>query len=123
MALSINDYERLIEAGFIDSEIQAFSESKDPSGHDQPPINLNEPVWQQTMQTRRNWIDSMRDQGYEEEYIMVMIRDYYRRSKKRSPWDFIKSEYPKVVGKKVDFQTAMAKRRTKGLNKIVRRDY
>lgn len=93
MTLSFDDAARLRDAGFNEWEIQQLSQAHTPTGIDQPPVDLNAPAWQRTMQSRRDWIGDKRTAGWREEDIDAEIMAYYARSPKRNPFDFLKAEY------------------------------
>lgn len=104
MTISQRDAERLHQAGFLVTEIEALSVAKMPDGKDQPPINLDSPAWQAVLQSRSSWRDRLVQKGWDEEGITNEIRDYYRKDDRRSPWDFLKAEYRPQ--KKVDYLEA-----------------
>lgn len=103
MTISFEDGERLKAAGFLDWEVGKFAEAVLVDGQPQPNINLNSPVWQRVIESRRNWIDDQAARGSTSEEIATTIMDYYGRGAKRSPFDFLKAEYKPV--KKRDFWT------------------
>jgi hypothetical protein len=91
--LNYDDAEKLKAAGFTDWEIDQLSQSKTPSGQDQPPIDLNDKPWIATINSRREWRDIRADEGYNDSEINNAINRYYQRDPNRSPWDFLKAEY------------------------------
>jgi hypothetical protein len=101
LSISFEDGERLRAAGFLEWEIEKIAEGTLPDGSPQPPINLNSPVWQRVTESRRNWVDDKIARGWSEADINTNIMDYYVRSPKRTPFDFVKAEYKPV--KKRDF--------------------
>ena len=62
--LSENDGRRLRRAGFTNREINIFAQAVDPTGTDQPPVDLSQPVWQ-TVMLRRHRIRRRLKRDYE----------------------------------------------------------
>lgn len=93
--MSISNFDRDIfsAAGFLDSEIKEIAEAKTLSGADQPPIDINSHAWAAVLKSRIDWWDDKRDRGWTESEIIAELENYYRRDKKRSPFDFLKAAY------------------------------
>ncbi len=108
MTLSSADAERLLAAGFLEGEVRELAEAKSPDGKDQPPIDLNSPVWQSVMKSRQEWIQDKVARNWTEEEILREIMAYYERGEGRSPWDFIRAEYKPV--KRADYLDARKRR-------------
>lgn len=108
MTLSLNDAERLRQAGFLDGEIRELSEAKDASGKAQPPIILSSPVWQAVMKSRQEWWQDKIARNWSEEDIKREIMMYYEQDPERDVFSFLKAEYRPP--KKVDYIEARRKR-------------
>lgn len=108
MTISLEDGERLRLAGFLEYEIEQFAAAVDPEGKPQPAINLDTPVWQRVLKSRRDWIDDKVKRGWSDEDITESMMDYYRKSEKRTPWDFLKAEYRPPT--RVDYRAAIRRR-------------
>ena len=106
--LSIEDARRLKDAGFLEYEIQELSKGKAPDGRDQPPIDLNSPVWQRALDARRGWVADKVNRGWSEIEIETEARRYYVAGAKRSPWDFLKAEYKPPL--KTDYRAGLRAR-------------
>lgn len=89
MPLSSEDVERLHKAGFIDYEI--FGHEKAYDTHETS--DLDSPLWQRVLASRRSWLDDKIAQGWAFEEIENAIMHYYARNKERDPWEFLKAEY------------------------------
>jgi len=101
LSISSEAAQQLLDAGFLGSEVQDIAEAKTSDGKDQPPIDINSPIWQSVMKSRRDWWQDKRDRGWSEEEIITELMNYYRRDKSRTPYDFIRAEYKPP--KKVDY--------------------
>jgi hypothetical protein len=118
--LTVDAYERLKAAGYTDEEIKQFGEGTDPSGGQQPAIDLTDKPWIAAMADRRKWKDSLMDAGWSEEQFERNIHDQYNRDPRQSPWDFLKSEYKPP--QKADFKSTIeATARVREFKKNVRR--
>jgi hypothetical protein len=93
LTISANDAARLRQAGFLESEIEGFANAVTSDGKPQPPIDIDSPVWQAVLESRREWWVDKIDRGWTEQEIINELQNYYRRDAKRNPWDFIKAEY------------------------------
>lgn len=82
-----------MKAGFTEHEVEILSEGRDPSGKDQPPINLNSPAWRIVIDSRQRWRDGLYDEGLNTFDIENLITDYYKSYSDANPWDLIKAEY------------------------------
>ena len=108
MTISAQDATRLTQAGFLESEVQAIAEAKTVTGIDQPPVNLDSPIWQSVMESRREWWTDKLDRGWTEHEIVNELQNYYRRDEKRNPFDFIRAEYKPP--RKKDYMDIVRKR-------------
>ena len=108
MSLSETDAERLRLAGFLQHEIDELSEARTADGKGQPPIHLDSPAWQATMESRRRWLDDKLNRNWTEDDIQREIIGYYEKGSQRSPWDFLKAEYKPP--KKIDYIDARRRR-------------
>jgi hypothetical protein len=125
MAITANDYDELRSSGFIDYEITdlANATKNQYTGESQGFINLNTPVWQKVLRSRENLmnqrLDYYMDQGYSPDEARRLyendIANYYRRSSKRSPWDFLKAEYQSPA--RIDYIKAARARALKRLGR------
>ena len=93
MALRDEDKLKLKAVGFTAYEIREFSKATDPSDVSQPLIDLDSPLWQRVMDSRRKWVDDKINRGWTESQIENAISEYYRKGKEPSPYDFLKAEY------------------------------
>ena len=93
MALRDEDKLKLKAVGFTAYEIGEFSKATDPSDVSQPLIDLDSPLWQRVMDSRRKWVDDKINRGWTEFQIENAFDEYYRKGKEPSPWDFLKAEY------------------------------
>lgn len=89
MSISYQDEERLRAAGFTEDEIEKIRDAVDANGNPQPPIDLSNDAWRFAMESRREWIADKRQKNWAEDEIEDEIRNYYRRSGKRTPFDFL----------------------------------
>jgi len=108
LTISANDAAMLRQAGFLESEIQGFAEAKTTDGKDQPPVNINSPVWQAVIESRREWWIDKIDRGWTEHEIVAELENYYKRDSKRNPFDFIRAEYKPP--RKKDYMDIVRKR-------------
>jgi hypothetical protein len=93
MTISAKDAEILRDAHFLESEIESFANAVTSSGNPQPPINIESPIWQAVLTSRREWHDDKIQRGWTQEEIVAELENYYKRDKKRNPFDFIRAEY------------------------------
>ena len=108
MTISASDARRLRESGFLETEVMAIAEAKTATGADQPPVNLDSPIWQAVMESRREWWTDKIGRGWAESEIVSELQNYYRRDKSRNPFDFLKGAY-KPPAKK-DYMELIRKR-------------
>jgi len=108
LTISANDASRLRQAGFIESEIEVLANAITTKGEPQPPIDLDSPVWQAAIESRREWWIDKVDRGWTEHEIVAELENYYRRDSKRNPFDFIRAEYRPP--KKQDYMEIARKR-------------
>jgi len=114
VSLSFDDAERLRAAGFVNWEIGRFSEAKTPDEKDQPPIDINTPIWGRVMESRRSWTDDKIVRGWAKDEIENAIMDYYRRNPEKDPWSFLKAEYKPPLKK--DYYEAVRAREQRQIN-------
>ena len=93
MSISQADAARLREAGFLDLEIEQIANAATAKGEPQPPIQLDSPIWQAVMESRRDWRVDKISRGWTEYEIVSELQNYYRRDSRRSPFDFLRAEY------------------------------
>lgn len=93
MSLKTEDKTTLSNAGFLPYEIKIFDTAKAPDGTSQPVIDLRSPVWQRTIQSRREWTDDKEHRGWTQDEIEGAIMAYYQRHPKADPFAFLKAEY------------------------------
>ena len=93
MTLSLEDGALLQAAGFTEWEIAKLAEAETIEGKTQPPVELGTSLWQRVLTSRRDWIDDKISRGWSRDEITENIADYYARSPKRNPFDFLKAEY------------------------------
>jgi len=108
LTISVADAARLRQAGFLETEVTTIAEAKTVTGADQPPVNLDSPIWQAVMESRREWWTDKIGRGWTESEIVNELQNYYRRDKSRNPFDFLKSAY-KPPAKK-DYMELIRKR-------------
>lgn len=108
MTLSFDDAAKLRTSGFLDYEIEQFASAVDSERKPQPPIELDKPIWQRVMASRRRWVDDLIGRDWTSEEIDEELMNYYRRKAERSPWDFLKLEYASKA--KVDYRAAIRRR-------------
>ena len=114
MTISLQGAARLRQAGFLDAEISAIAEAKTAKGEDQPPVDLSSEAWQMAIESRRDWIIDKIGRGWTETEIRRELENYYRRDKRRNPWDFLEAEYDRIMRRKApgksDYMAIVAKR-------------
>jgi hypothetical protein len=119
--LTLDDSNRLKDAGYTDWEIGQFSEGRTPDGKDQPPINLNDIPWQKAMTSRRKWKDQLISDGWSEQQFVENIYSQYNKDIGTSPWDFLKAEYKPP--QKVNFRSTIeATARVRNFKTGIRRE-
>lgn len=114
MSLKAGDEETLRLAGFTEFEIRRFETATTPDGAPQPPLELDSPVWQRVLESRRSWIEDKIDKGWTESEINAVIMEYYKRDSKRNPFDFLKAEYKPPL--KRDFYKGVRERSQRMIN-------
>ncbi len=119
MSLSQADAKRLTAAGFLQHEIDELAGAKDPSGKDQPAINLSSPIWQATLKSRQDWWIDKINRNWTEDDIHREIIGYYEKNSERSPWDFLKAEYKPP--KKVDYIEARRRKAEAQISEIYKK--
>jgi len=108
LTISAQNATRLIQAGFLESEVHAIAEAKTTTGTEQPPVNLDSPIWTAAIKSRREWWIDKINRGWTEHEIVNELQNYYRRDEKRNPFDFIRAEYKPP--KKKDYMDIARKR-------------
>ena len=126
MSMGMQKQLRLRRAGFMPWEITEFAEALAPDKTPQV-IDLNSATWKQAIETRENWIRSLkhytktklnRNLTYTD--INRLLVNWLNQDKTRTPWDLIKSSYrpPKML---TDYQSARKKRAIKSTQSLYRR--
>ena len=126
MSMSMKNQLRLRRAGFMPWEISEFAEAE---ARDESPqvIDINSKTWQQAIETRENWIKSLkhysrtklnRNLTYTD--INRLLVNWLNQDKTRTPFDLIKASYkpPKMIS---DYQAARKKRALKNQASLYRR--
>ena len=108
MSISQHDAIRLRQAGFLEHEIQELANAKTVDGKDQPPINLDAAAWQAVLKSRSEWWTDKVDRGWSEDEITNELSNYYKRDRKRTPFDFLRAEYKPP--RKADYISIIRKR-------------
>ena len=90
-ALTSKEKYEMRKAGFLFREISAFNNAKTPGGDFQN-LNTKAPNWRDMLQSRRDWVQSMRRMKWSDEQIINEITAYYTRAKNRTPFDFLQME-------------------------------
>lgn len=120
--LTLDDANKLRDAGYTEWEIAQFSEGHTPDGSSQPAIDLNHIPWQKALASRRKWKDQLISEGWSDQQFTQNIYDQYNRNQGTSPWDFLKAEYKSP--QKVDFKaTIEATARVRNFKTGVRREW
>jgi len=114
LTISSRDTDILRHAGFIESEIEGFANAMTTKGEPQPPIDIDSPVWQAVIESRKGWWIDKVDRGWTEHEIVAELQNYYRRDSKRNPFDFIRAEYKPP--RKVDYMDIVRKRAASQIN-------
>jgi len=126
MSMRMRDQLKLRSAGFMPWEISEFAEALAPDKTPQV-IDLNSATWKQAIETRENWIKSLkhysktklnRNLTYTD--INRLLVNWLNQDKTRTPFDLIKAEYaPKAV--LTDYQSARKKRAVASKQSLYRR--
>jgi len=75
-----------------------------------------------TRQTRKEWVEWLRSRGWSKRQIAQEARDYYKRGRKRSPWDFIRDSYrPRMKKDFNEYREMQRKRAEIKTNKLYKR--
>lgn len=115
-ALTSKEKYEMRKAGFLFREIKAFDNAKTPDGRSQN-LNTTAQNWRDMLQSRRDWVQSMRRMKWTDDQIINEILDYYVRAKNRTPFDFLQMESsPHSVSKRPTDSELI--RRRKKLRKI-----
>ena len=108
--------------GFTDREIQSYGNATDPSGAEQPPINLGDDAWRKAVEERQQWIADIQDahikatgKKYSRTQIDNIVDSFYDKDPQMSPWDWFKKEYQRIDAKsgKMDYVEAARQRAMK----------
>ena len=124
--MRMRDQLRLRSAGFMPWEITEFAEAKAIDNTPQV-IDLTSETWKQAIETRENWIKSLkhysrtklnRNLTYTD--INRLLVNWLNQDKTRTPFDLIKAEYkpPKML---TDYQSARKKRAVASKQSLYRR--
>ena len=126
MAMNLKSQLRLRSAGFMPWEITEFAEALAPDKTPQV-IDLTSETWKQAIETRENWIKSLkhysrtklnRNLTYTD--INRLLVNWLNQDKTRTPFDLIKAEYsPKKT--LTDYQSARKKRAVASKQSLYRR--
>ena len=115
MGLLARQEKSLTKAGFTRYEIDKLQENL----REKPQVvDLRQGVWRIVMRKRSDWIKRWFKSGKSWGEFTDMLEKFYRKSKKASPWDWLKMEYPafaKGVKLVKDFRAAAARRAKKRL--------
>ena len=114
MSISSSDAEILRQSGFLESEIMELANAKTTAGDDQPPININSPIWQSVIDSRKYWWIDKLDRGWTQAEIEEELRNYYRRDESRNPFDFLKAEYKPP--KRANYMEILRRRKAAQIN-------
>jgi len=126
MAMNLKSQLRLRSAGFMPWEITEFAEALAPDKTPQV-IDLNSATWKQAIETRENWIKSLkhysktklnRNLTYTD--INRLLVNWLNQDKTRTPWDLIKASY-KPPHQISDYQAARKKRAVASTQSLYRR--
>lgn len=115
--LTEHDAWRLRRAGFTHREIDTYSIAVTPTEADQPPLNLDGPVWQKVMRRRRRIAKRMQEQ-YEADTGRELSRmrlDRLIDAQGIDPWEWVKLEYKHGRARVSDFTEAMTRARREAL--------
>ena len=113
----MEDARRLLDAGFLQMEVEEFANAITPSGASQKPIDLDSPVWKRVLESRRSWVQSRIEENWTDVEIEKELLGYYKRDKKRTAWDFLKIEYRSPT--KIDYiEAARMQKRNKIENSL-----
>ncbi len=74
--------------GFLPKEIKEFDNSL--------ATDFGSKHFQNMLRSRRLWVSALQANGWKTKDIYNKIQGYYRKKKKRSPWDFFRMEYAQV---------------------------
>lgn len=89
---SIDQISKLRRAGFIDKEINEWQWAVSENG--KPYVTtIDTPVWEDTIQTRRDLRDELIKKKYNSEERIAFFERYYERFDKADPFDWLKKEY------------------------------
>lgn len=129
--ISFSDQSILYKCYFTRREIKSFDVAIDPSGHQQPVVDLRSPVWKAVIARRQQLAKGLArayrsDTGLEltRKKLDAILDNFYHAGQRRSPFDWLKLEY-KNPGQRVQdmsgsLRTARreALTRTRGLRRL-----
>lgn len=112
-ALTSKEKLEMRKAGFLFREISAFNKAKYPDGTIQN-LNTKAQNWRGMLQSRRDWVQSMRRMKWTDDQIINEILSYYTRAKNRNPFDFLQMETSPHAESKRPTASEIVRRRQKG---------
>lgn len=83
-ALSGEQIEIMLRAGFLKKEIREFDSSV--------ATDFNSRFFQNMIRSRRRWVNALLINDWTPQEIKRKIQSWYRKKRKRSPWDFLDIE-------------------------------
>lgn len=88
------DRDMLLSSGFLPEEVEIFAHAFVPlTGKDQPHVDLNSDTWNRVLKSRYDWFEKRINQNMGLIAIEDEIRNWLRRGRIRTPFDFLKAEY------------------------------
>jgi len=81
-------YHKLISAGFMPFEIRKMF------GAPNAPAVFGTEPFRAMLRDRRSWLRGQRNRGVGKAGIIELIKQYYKKSEKRTVFDFLRDEYP-----------------------------
>lgn len=111
--LSDEAKDTLREAGFTKMEVGMIDSAQAKDGSPQD-TDISVGVWQSVIESRKDYIGRLGDEGWEDGEIQDAIDSYYEGDE-ANPWDFLKIEY-RPPKKLTDFQYAAAQNAKRRIN-------
>jgi len=105
--------------GFIKEEVDAWDDARNTDGTPHF-INFYSETFTDMRRARRQWKRDRIDEGWTKEQMENELYDYFKASKGKSPWDFLKGSY-KPPRKLKDFSDASRRRATSRRRKALQR--
>ena len=103
----------LTSAGFLPKEIREFF-----SAHGVVDM-LNSQPFKEMLRERRRWIKEMRHAGMSTRQIIDSIKEWYGKSEKRSPFEFLRREYkPPLKVTRKEYREAARRRAGRQVRKL-----